>query len=377
MWIFGVKGTFRGWVDSDYVLIDNGNLTSGVTFSFCSWSTNNPSGTSADPTPYRDSSKNNWINISNAGTYKCAAIYLPNCSGRTPKLNEITIEFWVEFITYRTQAIQMFFPNNTSHNGWHWASERIYDWAKLSAYELGRIFYHMAQRRGFKSNRKAETKESDGVVNTSINELSSQMGERTLGEYFYELWKKGERIRKRYTSREAHYVQEFNAICDFQQIDTELRDKLKRVLFFQRPLRSQKYTVGNCTLEKNKPRAPISHYLFEEYRAWAFINNVKTRMICEEARTEFEPLSAEQKEKLADFLLSKRESFPVTDILKCLYGKQANSYECNYRHNDTVPGSPVISGLKAVFGNNWRDCDINGYKNGYDNVRKILNIMKS
>lgn len=233
---------------------------------------------------------------------------------------------------------------------------------KLSAYELGRIFYHMAQRRGFKSNRKAETKESDGVVNTSINELSSQMGERTLGEYFYELWKKGERIRKRYTSREAHYVQEFNAICDFQQIDTELRDKLKRVLFFQRPLRSQKYTVGNCTLEKNKPRAPISHYLFEEYRAWAFINNVKTRMICEEARTEFEPLSAEQKEKLADFLLSKRESFPVTDILKCLYGKQANSYECNYRHNDTVPGSPVISGLKAVFGNNWRDCDINGYK---------------
>ena len=29
----------------------------------------------------------------------------------------------------------MFFPNNTRHNGWHWASERIYDWAKLSAYE--------------------------------------------------------------------------------------------------------------------------------------------------------------------------------------------------------------------------------------------------
>ena len=135
VWIFGVKGTFRGWVDSDYVLIDNGNLTSGVTFSFCSWSTNNPSGTSIDPTPYRDSSKNNWINISDAGTNRCAAIYLPNCSGRTPKSNEITIEFWVEFTLFRTQNIQMFFPNNTSHNGWHWASERIYDWAKLSAYE--------------------------------------------------------------------------------------------------------------------------------------------------------------------------------------------------------------------------------------------------
>ena len=122
-------------MDADYVLINNGSLTSGVAFSFCSWGTNDPSGTSADPTPYRGSSKNNWINISNVGTARCAAIYLPNCSGRTPKSNEITIEFWVEFTLARTQSIQMFFPNNTSHNGWHWASERIYDWAKLSAYE--------------------------------------------------------------------------------------------------------------------------------------------------------------------------------------------------------------------------------------------------
>ena len=130
-----MKGTFRGWVDADYVLINNGSLTSGVAFSFCSWTTNNPSGTSADPTPYRDSSKNNWINISDISTDKCAAIYLPNCSGRIPKSNEITIEFWVEFTLARTQNIQMFFPNNTSHNGWHWTSGGIYDWAKLSAYE--------------------------------------------------------------------------------------------------------------------------------------------------------------------------------------------------------------------------------------------------
>ena len=29
----------------------------------------------------------------------------------------------------------MFFPNNASHNGWHWATDSIYDWASLSAWE--------------------------------------------------------------------------------------------------------------------------------------------------------------------------------------------------------------------------------------------------
>ena len=54
-------------------------------------------------------------------------------------------------------------------------------------YSLGRALYHIAQRRGFLSNRKESTKESDGKVKSGINDLSNDMknaGCEYLGEYF-------------------------------------------------------------------------------------------------------------------------------------------------------------------------------------------------
>ena len=136
--IFGIRGTFRGWVDADYVLINNGSPISGVAFSYSCWSTNDPAGSSVDPTPYRDSSKNNWVFV-NCSWRRCSAIYLPNCSGRVPKTNEITIEFWVEKDrpTGSNDPIRLFYVNNASHNGFHYwdgSSVTAYDWGNLSAY---------------------------------------------------------------------------------------------------------------------------------------------------------------------------------------------------------------------------------------------------
>lgn len=58
---------------------------------------------------------------------------------------------------------------------------------KLSHYELGRALYHMAHRRGFKSNRKDLNKKDKktGEVQTDINSLRMDMqGHATLGAYF-------------------------------------------------------------------------------------------------------------------------------------------------------------------------------------------------
>ena len=55
-------------------------------------------------------------------------------------------------------------------------------------YEIGRALYHIAQRRGFLSNRKESTKgNEDGAVQGGINEITDQKGDKTLGQYFYEL----------------------------------------------------------------------------------------------------------------------------------------------------------------------------------------------
>ncbi len=59
----------------------------------------------------------------------------------------------------------------------------------LEIYELGRALYHLGQRRGFESNRRAPRKDEKdrGKVDEGISTLAEQMstaGARTLGEYF-------------------------------------------------------------------------------------------------------------------------------------------------------------------------------------------------
>jgi CRISPR-associated endonuclease Csn1 len=63
---------------------------------------------------------------------------------------------------------------------------------KLEKHEIGRVLYHIAQRRGFLSNRKSAPKKDDdsGKVKSGITELGRKIeesGARTLGEYFSSL----------------------------------------------------------------------------------------------------------------------------------------------------------------------------------------------
>ena len=64
-------------------------------------------------------------------------------------------------------------------------------------------------------------------------------------------------------------------ICRVQDLTDDVYKRLWKAIIWQRPLRSQKDLVGLCTFEKNKPRCPVSHPLYEEYRTWVYINNLK------------------------------------------------------------------------------------------------------
>lgn len=70
-------------------------------------------------------------------------------------------------------------------------------------YTLGRALYHLAQRRGFLSNRLDQDEEQDktGAVKDGISKLSDDMaamGCEYLGDYFYQLYAEhGNRVRLR------------------------------------------------------------------------------------------------------------------------------------------------------------------------------------
>ena len=230
---------------------------------------------------------------------------------------------------------------------------------------LGRALYHINQRRGFLSNRKESTKESEGAVKEGISVLSEDMkaaGCEYLGEYFYQLYQKGKRIRNHYTARKEHYLKEFKAICSKQELDADLVSKLEHAIFDQRPLKSQKGQVGTCTFEKGKSRCPSSHPLYEDFRMYSFLNNIKVQV-----NTMFEKseryLTDDEKQKIIP--LFKRKSkriFPFEDIAKKLAGKnnytynksgEDKPYKFNYQMDTQVSGSPVNAQLEEIFGEDW------------------------
>ena len=193
-------------------------------------------------------------------------------------------------------------------------------------YTLGRAFYHMAQRRGFLSNRLDATEEQEnGAVKSSIANLNKEIEEagcKYLGEYFYKLYKeRGNtvRIRTRYTDREQHYKKEFFAICEKQQLPLEMVDELTKALYFQRPLKSQRQNVGDCTFEKGKPRCSDSHPLYEEFRLLSFLNNIRVQGPLD---NDMRPLSEEELNKIDSLFYRKsKPNFDFEEIAKKIAGK--------------------------------------------------------
>ena len=158
----------------------------------------------------------------------------------------------------------------------------------LPVYALGRAFYHLAQRRGFLSNKKASAKKDDedkGKVKAGIAELTRQIeaaDARTLGEFFARLDPHQQRIRSRWTSRKM-YQQEFDAIWEAQAphhpqtLTAELKARLYRAIFFQRPLKSQKGLIGRCSLEKGRRRAPLACLEAQRLRYWQKLNDLRLK----------------------------------------------------------------------------------------------------
>ncbi len=221
-------------------------------------------------------------------------------------------------------------------------------------------------------------KEDLGKVKGKIKDISEAMivgNFKTLGQYFFSLYNKS-KIRNQYTSREEHYLEEFNIICETQEIGEITADELLpekkynglakdlyKAIFFQRPLKSQKGLIGKCSFEKSKTRCAISHPDFEEYRMWTYLNTIK---IGTQTEKTLRFLSQEEKQSLISKFLRKKDNFNFEDLAKELIPKGATSgfykssksnefhYLFNYKPYDTVAASPVSASLKNIFGEDWK-----------------------
>ncbi|MCK6616606.1 MAG: hypothetical protein L6Q51_03090 [Cyclobacteriaceae bacterium] len=274
-------------------------------------------------------------------------------------------------------------------------AETKLDFSKeTNRFKLGRALYHIAQRRGFKSSRKAaEDVKEEEVDVVDENETTLQKSELKKTNKLKELFpdydssvpvgvflankeNEGKRIRldiTQYLIRE-NYKDEIKFIFQFQGLKFEsalytklvetARNKNNGSIFYKRPLRSQKGLIGKCTLEPSKYRAPISHPAFETFRAWAFLNNIKFKPFAgekisysnnpNEAHKIELPLLQELYEK---FFLRTKGYFPFSEIVE-FFKKKGKNWQLNYSPKTTVTGCPVSARLKDIFGDNFLNVKI-------------------
>ena len=233
-----------------------------------------------------------------------------------------------------------------------------------------------------------------------LSEAMNNNGARTIGEYFHKMYEKssklfndgkwhnidepfdersfdnegnfllhtsrGIRREGRFTGREM-YATEFDLIWDKQRkyypqftgsrkeydeickLSVEdKRAKLKifketfywkiknQTIFFQRPLKSQKKFIGKCQFEKSKRTAPASSVLFQEFRIWKQIADIRYTDKANDIYSQ--PLPPEWKQKVFEYLQmnlslnlregnKKKDGTRNTDILV-----RQNNSEVNRTH---------------------------------------------
>ncbi len=228
---------------------------------------------------------------------------------------------------------------------------------KLEPWALGRVFYHLAQRRGFLSNRRSPERkdEDEGTVKAAIGELAADMkarGARTLGEYLAGLDPRCQRVRRRWTAR-AMFLEEFDRIWAAQAphhpcLTEELRGQLRRALFFQRPLKSQKALVGLCELIPGKRRLALALPIAQRFRLLQKVNDLKVR---EPDGTE-RFLTPQEREKLARELDDKGD-LKFDKVRKCLGLPRGVTFNLQEGGEEKLPGNRTYAKLKAVLGVRW------------------------
>lgn len=248
---------------------------------------------------------------------------------------------------------------------------------RLEPHEIGRALFHLNQRRGFKSNRKAERKQKDkedGKIATGAKALDAAMGEaiadperRTLGHFLWLRQQEGKAARVRmggenqsydFYPQRRHVEEEFDAIWAAQVrhhpalLTETARAALHRILFFQRPLKAQE--VGLCTFVHSERRLPKAHPLFQERRLYEEVNQLEITTPGEVNRK----LNLDQRDLLIRRLkLSRAVSFDsLGKLLKLEPGQSFNkaSQARTQLAGDEVHA--VMSDMKR-FGDRWAHLD--------------------
>lgn len=239
----------------------------------------------------------------------------------------------------------------------------------ITSTELARILLHLAQRRGFKSNRKVDKndKENGALLNAveANKKIMTANGYRTVGEMFAKdpqfLYEKRNKLGNyKSTVQRDMIADEAKRIFERQethlQLTKEFEDNYLDILLSQRsfdegPGEGSPYggdqiekMVGNCTFEQNEKRAPKNSYSFERFNLLQKINHL--RLITAGTGV---PLTDEQREKLLDLAYATAD-LKYSKIRKDLNIPEGTTFNLVYYKDNDIEAAEKKEKLNCLKG---------------------------
>lgn len=229
---------------------------------------------------------------------------------------------------------------------------------KLSCEDFVRLLIHLAQRRGFKSNRKIEQndKKSDaGKLTTAVNENAELMKKnnyKTIGQMLYSDEKFLDCKRNKYESYSNTFSRslledEIKTIFEAQRsfesayANKKVEEEYLKIWSSQRSFEdgpgSGKYSgnqiekmLGKCTFEKNEFRAFKAQYSFEYFNLLQKVNSIKIMSSLGKIS-----LTAEQREKIIK-LAFKQKNVTYASIRKTLAMSDSETFNISYGNSTSA-----------------------------------------
>ncbi len=246
---------------------------------------------------------------------------------------------------------------------------------KIKLTELGRVLYHLNQKRGYKSAKVGEENEKE--TSAYVSEVKSRWQQlkeegKTIGQKFFEELSKNPayRTKQQVFPREA-YIEEYNAIMQKQQKyypDVLTKEWINHVrdniIYFQRKLKSQKGLVNVCEFEgfftQTKEGKKIftgpkvahrSNPIFQIERIWETINNISIK---DKRNNEF-PITLDQKKAIFDYL-DNHEELSRSELFKILGIKEKSGWYGNKLISKGLKGNTTKALIrKALQNEKWEN----------------------
>lgn len=268
----------------------------------------------------------------------------------------------------------------TSNSATHEVARNVYQLRAraldepLPPFHVGRVLFHLNQRRGFKSNRKTDGRDNEqGMIATGVSKLGAAMDAdkaRTLGEFLHKRLQRGDWVRvrpQRFTNEEgkeetgygfyperSFLQEEFKWIWEAQAahhpalLTEERRAHLFDIIFYQRPLKRPK--VGKCSFHPDQERLPKAHPLFQEFRLYKEANELE--LVFRGGRQE--KLTPEQRDLLAKQLKTQKTA-ALAALRKTLKVPGALRFNKERDARDKLKGDEVAAEMshKDRFGQAW------------------------